>query len=199
MHIGGTGGLRQINVLAALMLLAALTSTACSDLGQRPLDAVSSPPAQIHQEWPGCFELGAFRSHGDEQPDLGRGSIPADFLPVAAVRCSYGDSEETFTDGLERRATDPDELVTLVNYLGLPDLESSDPENQACPAMAWFPPWLYLVDGDGRWIRPQVPVDACGFARDLFTSDHRLPYDTMTYSDTVVCQTRAKGGPCRPV
>ena len=39
MHIGGTGGLRRISVLAALMLLGALTSTACSDLRQRPVDA----------------------------------------------------------------------------------------------------------------------------------------------------------------
>ena len=36
-------------------------------------------------------------------------------LPVAAARCSYGDSEEAFTDGVERGATDPDELVALVN------------------------------------------------------------------------------------
>jgi hypothetical protein len=189
----------QTAVPATAVLLAALSLSACTAASPSiPADQPALPPAQIHDDWPGCYALGAFGAAEEQQPDFGQGSIPDDFTPVAAVRCAFGETEQRYRDGLERRATDPEQLDELMGYLDRPSQRAPVPDDQVCVSMAWFPPWLYLLDGDGRWLRPQVPVDACGFALDLFTSDHRLPYDTMTFTDTVVCQRSGKSI-CRPV
>ena len=59
----------------------------------------------------------------------------------------------------EERATD---IAALLAALRLPD---EKPTDGACTADMVITPWLALVDEAGRWIRPGVPVDACGKPR----------------------------------
>lgn len=157
------------------------------------------PPAVIHESWPGCFALGAFATFdAADQPDLGRGSVPAEFTPVAAIRCTPGTTEATARLGWERRATDPTEITALTTYLRQRSQTVLSPDTLACPAVAWWPPWLFLLDADGRWIRPQIAVDACGFARDLW-ADGGVPYERLTFTDTAVCRSPADEWDCREI
>ena len=151
---------------------AVLLLSACGGAwSQQPtLEMDPPPPAEIHAAWPSCRELGAFSSREAEQPDFGRGSIPDDFSATSAVRCVFGETERTSGDGLERRATEPDELAALERYLSRPSETVAFPGRQACNAMGWYPPWLFLVDADGHWIRPQIPTDVCGFPLDLWSN-----------------------------
>ena len=59
--------------------------------------------------------------------------------------------------------------------------------------MGWHPPWLFLLDDGGRWIQPEVPVDACGFARRMFEEGYTLPYLALPYDDTRVCRWSPEG------
>ena len=167
-----------------------------------PATTVSLPrpaPAVIHEVWPGCVAHGAFDAlYAADQPDLGQGSIPAGFAPVTVIRCAVGDTATPSRLGLERRAEDPAEVAALVTYLDLRSQTVLSPDTLACPAMAWFPPWLYLLDADGRWIRPQIPVDACGFARDLW-ADGGVPYERLSFTDTAVCRSPAETWDCREI
>ena len=83
---------------------------------------------------------------------------------------------------LERRAT---AIEPLLSYLAQPSRRSIRPGGVACPAMAWAPPWLFLLDDSGTWMRAQLPTDPCGFALGLF-SDEGLPYERLDYSDRAV-------------
>jgi hypothetical protein len=87
---------------------------------------------------------------------------------------------------LERRA---DDIAALLTYLARPSETSSHPDSQACPAMGWTPPWLFLRDADGRWIAPAIPHDVCGFPLDQFT-DAGPAYTRLRYTDRVVGRGR---------
>jgi hypothetical protein len=186
---------------AALGPACLLALTGCEfEIPDQTLTLPSPPPAVVHDDWPGCLSVGAFRTvDGAEQPDFGRGSIPTGFLPVAAVRCTVGKTEATSGQGLERRATDAAELELLSTYLGKRSQTVRSPETLACPAMAWWPPWLFLFDAEDRWIRPQIPVDACGFPLDLWATDSGVPYDRLTFSDTTVCRSTGEEWNCEKV
>ena len=107
-------------------------------------------------------------------------------MPTAAVWCQTG--VQVASDGtsksvdLERGAT---EVAPLLTYLRRPSLQMTNPDGLTCPAMAWSPPWLFLLDDHDRWILPVVPTDACGFALDLF-SEAGPAYRHLDYRDRVV-------------
>ncbi len=200
-----SGGGRRTRLAALTAAILLPLAGACST-GGRTIDEPPAPPAEIHDDWPGCLALGAFKRYVDPPPDLGAGSVPPSFRPEAAVLCAIQDGAgatptPAATAGLERRATGASDLDALLSYLALPSQRVSSPDDLACPAMGWNPPWLFLLDGDGRWIQPQIPLDPCGFARNLFaTDDHALPYGTMDFDDTVVCRSKADADwNCRPV
>ncbi|MER7444525.1 hypothetical protein [Micromonospora avicenniae] len=98
-------------------------------------------------------------------PRIGAGDAVAlprldgDFTPVAAVICELKTQQrpDGGQDGVatERRA---DEVDALVTALRLPDEPRTDGH---CTLEGVVLPWLVLVDADGRWVRPDVPVDRC--------------------------------------
>ncbi|MFD6566616.1 hypothetical protein [Micromonospora profundi] len=88
------------------------------------------------------------------------GSIDPAFRAVAVVLCGQeirpgpaGGTEQVAT---ERRADDIDSLLAA---LRLPDQRGD--EEVACTLDLVIPPWVALLDQQGRWLRPHLPVDAC--------------------------------------
>lgn len=182
-------------MLAGLCCCLALLLSACA----RTVTAPPSAPAQIHDHWPGCRALGAFRDPYGAYDLGGRGAVPSGFVPVAAIACTVdsrlGASGQRVQAALERRATDLDDLLT---YLARPGRRSTRPARLTCPAMGWNPPWLFLVDDAGRWVFPALPVDPCGFPLGTFDTPPTLPYLSLEFSDTVVClAARPEQAPCR--
>jgi hypothetical protein len=66
--------------------------------------------------------------------------------------------------GTVREVTLEGDLAPLLTALA----RRSDrvPPDQACPAMFEVKPQIYLVDAQGRAVRPQWPVTGCGFLQD---------------------------------
>lgn len=157
-------------------------------------------PAAVHQTWPGCLDLDAFAVPiGGVYERPGTGSVPDGFEPVSAIICALvwgsGDADPPYQVGVERRATEIDDLIS---YLDRPGRRTVDPREQPCAAINWYPPWLFLTDADGRWIAPQVPVDPCGLPLDMYSEAGQLPWMIMAYSDRVVCTTEPRSTrPCR--
>jgi hypothetical protein len=89
--------------------------------------------------------------------------LAGDFDAVATIVC--GEAVEHRPDGAELLvATESraDDVTSLVAALRLPDKPRTD---NPCTADAVVAPWLVLLDGQGRWIRPGVAVDGCGKPR----------------------------------
>jgi hypothetical protein len=110
------------------------------------------------------------------------------FQPVSAVVCREGIRQRpgggTELTAEEARA---DDLTAVLPTLRLPD-ESATAE--VCTMDLPGVPWLALLDRDGRWIRPGVPVDACGKPRMEF----RAAYEklaTTTVKSRVVQQVES--------
>ncbi|MGW3805808.1 hypothetical protein [Micromonospora sp. NPDC005113] len=86
--------------------------------------------------------------------------LDGDFTPTAVVIC--GHETQRRADGgedmvaTERRA---DDVAALVTALRLPDEPS--PNRGGCLMMLSLAPWLAVVDADGRWMRPGIPIDLC--------------------------------------
>jgi len=89
-----------------------------------------------------------------------------DFVAQAAVVCGGGPEkrDDGGTDAVltESRATD---VAALVDAIRLPD--QTEPQRGELICLMDMPavPWLVLIDPDGRWTRPGIPVDACGKPR----------------------------------
>jgi hypothetical protein len=128
-----------------------------------PGPARSGPPApEVHDRWESC-ESAAPMSADDwfsaGQDALGLPILDDTFQPVAAVVCRVemrpvtATSTETVAE--ELRAGD---VTALLPTLRLPDEGATA---DACTEELQLVPWLALVDRDGRWIRPGIPVDSC--------------------------------------
>ncbi|MGI5211710.1 hypothetical protein [Plantactinospora sp. CA-290183] len=89
--------------------------------------------------------------------------LPEDFIPTAAVFC--GARSQRRADGgtdlvvAEERAGDVGRLVAA---LRLPDEPRT---GEVCSAEMPAVRWFAVLDADGRWTRPGVPVDGCGKPR----------------------------------
>lgn len=170
-----------------MALAAGALAGGCAGTPAVPAAPVSpAPPAVVHQKWPGCAALGAFRQRMADNPTPGAGSIPPGFVPTAAISCQSGERRQAGGDtlqvNLERRAT---AIGPLIYYLSQPSRLPSYPEQQACPAMGWLRPWLFLTDRAGRWTTPALPTDACGYPLGFFTA--RGPaYRSLRFHDTVI-------------
>lgn len=170
---------------AAVLLVLGLTALA----GCATKPAPVPPPAQVHPEWPGCDALGAFESFFPSNDTPGMGRVPDDFRPVSAVWCEVGarpgadiQADPVRLD-LERRATD---VGPLLDYLQRRGEVETGLRNVACPAMAWSPPWLFLLDADDQWVYPQIPTDVCGFPLRGEGTAEEAPWATLDYRDTVI-------------
>lgn len=112
----------------------------------------------------------------------GRGGVPTGFAPATVVLCQTGERQndrgDTVNVELERTSND---AAPLLSYLATPD---EPPTDGPCPAIAFEPPWLFLLDASGRYVAPQVPLDACGLPAGW--SGEHLAWETLPYTDRVV-------------
>ncbi|GGN45555.1 hypothetical protein FHR83_008400 [Actinoplanes campanulatus] len=88
------------------------------------------------------------------------------FQPVSAVICGNTVKERP-SGGSDYVAFESktDDLSALLPALRLPDV---DYDAEACTADLPAVPWLVLLDAQGRWVRPGVPIDDCGKPRMEF-------------------------------
>lgn len=163
----------------ALLVLALVG--ACSTLA---LPAAPPTPAPVHPVWPGCAALGAFADPGVGPVDVG--GVPSGFSATTVVLCEESERQDARGDtievGLERTSTGVGPLLT---YLAQP---SERPSDGACTADAWLAPWLFLVDGGGRYVAPAIPVDGCGKPLGWYEDRDRLAWQTIAYTDRVVLE-----------
>ena len=85
------------------------------------------------------------------------------FEPVAAVVCSSAPLRRP-SGGTDLVATESraDDVTALVAALRLPDEPRT---GGACTLELYLPPFFALLDAQGRWVRPGLPVDECGKVR----------------------------------
>jgi hypothetical protein len=166
---------RALVVAVAVALVCAAVLSGCG--GAR--DAEPAAPAVVHPHWPGCAAVGGWRGDaGGPPPD--RGSVPSGFDGTEARVC--GSDQRVTAAGdlvvvdLERKAAP---TPALLSYLDRPSQRSF---GGGCPAMAWTPPWLVLLDASGGWTAPLIPTDACGFGLGIF-DEPGPPYVTLRYQE----------------
>ena len=181
MHVRATAG-----AAALLALFAGGCARVDSDTGGPVPAPVRSGPTTptVNDRWESCDKAApasADSLFGDSQNALVLPLLDGGFAPISAVICRTGiqerpggGTEMTFE---EARA---DDLTALLPTLRLPD-EAATAE--ACTADLPAVPWLALLDSDGRWIRPGVPIDACRKPRTEF----RDAYEKLT---TTTVQSR---------
>jgi hypothetical protein len=102
----------------------------------------------VHPAWTSCAGQAA------DTAELPR--LDDSFQPVAAVVCPVSPQLQA---GVESRAT---EVTALVAALRLPDERRTA---DACTLELYQPPFLALLDAQGRWVQPGLPGDACGKVR----------------------------------
>ncbi|WP_143728448.1 hypothetical protein [Micromonospora cremea] len=130
----------------------------CSRTGYSPL---RDREPVIHATWTSCAE--EFEPNGDSW-----GRYPAllgdGFRPVSALVCAQEERDQP-DGGRDRVEVESriDDIGAIVRALRLPDQPRTA---EACGDGSANPPWLVLLDQDGRWLRPGVPVDDCGLPRN---------------------------------
>jgi hypothetical protein len=170
-RIEGDVDLRRRGTAAVVALAIVAITAGC--IGQR---ATSPTPPQtaVIVAGPDCLAdevlagimPGIPPASATPRPAPAAGSVPAGFAPVEVVECRSA-------TGVPR---DPAEPATVLEVVLTGDLgpllaalaRPSDPvpADIACPAMYEFKPQIYLVDAAGRAVRPQWPVNACGFLQE---------------------------------
>lgn len=118
------------------------------------------------------------------------GSLPADFRPVAVVRCYQivrgitGRGRWRFN--VKQRADHG--LGKFVAALRRPSVRT--PAGVACLAIGYLEPSFVLIDRSGRVIRPALPVMECGQpSRAAITALDHLPWVTVSVRRTVQIAT----------
>jgi hypothetical protein len=123
-------------------------------------------PLQVEPAWTSCADE-VPTSTGPLQPGVADATtlprLDDSFRPVSVVVCSSGplrraDGGEDLT-ATESRA---DDVTALVAALRLPDEPRTD---DACTMELYLAPFFALLDEQGRWVRPGLPLDSCGKIR----------------------------------
>lgn len=113
----------------------------------------------VNPAWQSCAAADAANGGGA----TGLPRLAAGFMPVAAVLCRTVEQRRPGggTDQLaaEDRATD---VTALATALRLPD---GGRTGGGCSTDLVGTPWLALIDAQGRWVRPGVPIDGCHHPR----------------------------------
>jgi len=90
------------------------------------------------------------------------GAVPSDFVPVDVIRCTSDDVER---DDGRWQALDVThyggDFTALLAALAEPDDGPVSPD-QACPAIGYLIPPLWLVDADGGAVLTRHPLGSCG-------------------------------------
>jgi hypothetical protein len=187
----------------ALMVCLALLAGGCGPVtedGEKPWRAkrARGTPA-IEARWVSCDP---FIPAGDGMMFGGGGKAAVlpmmddGFRPVAAVICR-SDSQPHPGGGsdlvaIEERA---DDITALLAALRLPDQSVHD-----CHGEFWaqYVPWLALLDAQGRWIQPGIPLAPCNAPRaEVRTAIERM--STVRVSTRVLRRNDsdvAKAGGC---
>ncbi|MEV6596770.1 hypothetical protein AB0M36_07870 [Actinoplanes sp. NPDC051346] len=160
---------RAATLVIGLALVLAASGCAGTVVGDGPVGSQRSSGAlTVHSRWESCAAATpADGSDGDGGQDaLALPRMDEGFEPVAAVVCRAGPQQRP-SGGLDLVAVEDraDDVTALVNALRLPD---DKPTEGACTLDLPFVPWLALLDGKGRWVRPGVPIDACRKPRHEF-------------------------------
>jgi hypothetical protein len=121
------------------------------------------------------------------------GPLPADFRPVAVVRCYQIARGITghglWTFDVKQRADHG--LGKFIAALRRPSVKT--PANAMCPAIGYLDPSFVLIDRRGRVIRPALPVVECGQPLPAaITALRHLPSVTVAVRRTVQIATRAE-------
>ncbi|MEV0900043.1 hypothetical protein [Actinoplanes sp. NPDC049802] len=122
----------------------------------------------VNDRWESCGEHRPEDALGVDgaQEALNMPLLDDSFQPVSAVVCATGPKQRPSGGSdlveVESRA---DDLSRLLPTLRLPDAQSTA---EACTADLPAVPWLVLLDAEGRWVRPGVPIDECGKPRHEF-------------------------------
>jgi hypothetical protein len=112
-----------------------------------------------------------------------RGAIPDDFVTAHVLRCRSevrevpGEGSWTF-QVTEHAETSVASVASLVELLrGSSAALTAD----ACRAMLVIPPYVLLVDAEGRAVLPAVPTDECGQPRqEIIDAVEDLPYRVVS-------------------
>ncbi|MBG6068685.1 hypothetical protein [Micromonospora ureilytica] len=136
-------------------------------------------------QWTSCVEAApemvkrGFNVRTEEAaalPRLGDG-----FIPAEAVICRLVQRANVGEDVLvtEQRSYDAAALAALAAVLRLPDAPQNP--NPLCRANLQMAPWLALVDAEGRWTRPGIPLATCHNHLPDAVSEalHALPLTTV--------------------
>jgi hypothetical protein len=169
-RVAGDAEENAMRVRATIALIAVLAGVAvlaggCArvDVGGVPGPQRGGLPAPAVQErWTSCDEESPVAQDSwaeSSQEGLTLPLLDGGFQPVFAIVCRTGVQQRP-GGGTEMTAEEAraDDLTALLAALRLPD-EGRTAE--VCTADLPGVPWVALVDRDGRWIRPGVPVDSC--------------------------------------
>jgi hypothetical protein len=135
-------------------------------------DSAQGVPARLsggEERWTSCAEAApevaeaGFKITAREAAALPR--LDRDFIPVAVVICGL-EAQRRPDGGQDLVATErrTEEVSALVTALRLADEPRPDGP-VACTDEMPLAPWLALVDADGVWTRPGIPLDRCGKLR----------------------------------
>ena len=119
--------------------------------------------------------------------------LPADFRPVAVVRCYQKargiDGRGLWRFNVKQRADHG--LAKFIAALRRPSMKT--PPNAMCLAIGYLDPSFILIDRRGRLIRPALPVMECSqpFPAAITALQH-LPWVTASVRRTVQIATRAE-------
>ncbi|MBQ0902885.1 hypothetical protein [Micromonospora sp. U21] len=105
--------------------------------------------------------------------------LDGDFTPTAVVICGH-ESQRRADGGEDMVATErrADDVAALVTALRLPDEPRT--KRGGCFASLPLAPWLAVVDADGRWTRPGMPLDLCrGLRPEVREALAALPLTTV--------------------
>jgi hypothetical protein len=151
--------------------------------GTDPWPMPSGPAPVVNARWESCDV--AAPGYDDAQDGLTLPPLDDTFSPVAALICRNGFRERP-GGGSEMTADEvrADDLSALLPALRLPSEQATA---QACTADLPAVPWLALVDRDGRWIRPGIPIDSCSKPRREFRQAYEK-LTTVTVTSRVVRQ-----------
>lgn len=113
--------------------------------------------------------------------EVDEGAIPPGFGAVSVLRCVSEGSRPGGTVRVEERSSSVTDQLLIA--LGLPDqvLERQGNPPVACPAIAYLPTLVMLVDDRGRAVVVRQPLGMCGDPRqEVEEAARALKVDTVT-------------------
>jgi hypothetical protein len=144
--------------LAIGVLLTLLIAGCAGRTGDSAQPLPSAAPVQdLLPRWRSCPDEPFPPDSGQNDPSrLPR--LADTFHPVAAIICGI-DIQSRPDGGTDVVATEEriDDVEALLTALRLPD----EPPRELCPAIINGVPWLAMLDAEGHWVRPRVPLDGC--------------------------------------